>query len=386
MKKLFGTILILCLALSGFSQYAVYPCCFFREKKALKDGSFEIKEFTTDSILSFKGRLASDDPFIRHGRFYFYAGMGRLAATGMYNQDIPYGNWIYFDDNNDTLMLLNYDKVWDYLQNDAQDYFVDPAVIKSLSNKDKEHMNPNGIFNLVEKMPTFNGGDPKVEFRKFVESNLIYPIYAAVKGESSWVHVSFVIDSKGMIRNPVIAYPAISDLNIEAMRILAESPPWEPGYQNNLPVNTACSWDFNFSENSSLAYKPKVEKPLYEEETFTGDRDVYFVVEDMPTFNNGDPAIEFRKFIAQNLTYPTEAAENSKQGRVILQFEINSEGNVCNPSIVVSVDPLLDAEALRVVMLSPKWKPGYQRGKPVSVLYTFPINFVLPNLNINKNF
>jgi len=107
------------------------------------------------------------------------------------------------------------------------------------------------------------------------------------------------------------------------------------------------------------------------------EEEVFYIVEDMPTFNGGDPATEFRKYIAQNLRYPEIAAENGISGRVIVQFAVNKTGTVVDATIVRSIDPALDKEAIRVVMSSPKWTPGKQRGKAVKVLFTFPINFVL---------
>jgi len=107
------------------------------------------------------------------------------------------------------------------------------------------------------------------------------------------------------------------------------------------------------------------------------EEEVFYIVEDMPTFNGGDPATEFRKYIAQNLRYPEIAAENGISGRVIVQFAVNKVGTVVDAVVVRKVDPALDKEAIRVVMTSPKWAPGKQRGKAVKVLFTFPINFVL---------
>jgi len=107
------------------------------------------------------------------------------------------------------------------------------------------------------------------------------------------------------------------------------------------------------------------------------EEEVFYIVEDMPTFNGGDPATEFRKYIAQNLRYPEIAAENGISGRVIVQFAVNKVGTLVDGVVVRSVDPALDKEAIRVVMSSPKWVPGKQRGKAVKVLFTFPINFVL---------
>ena len=106
------------------------------------------------------------------------------------------------------------------------------------------------------------------------------------------------------------------------------------------------------------------------------DGEVFFIVEEMPTFNGGDPAIEFRKFIAENLRYPESAAEAGIEGRVIVQFRVSKDGEVVDAVVVRGVSPELDQEAVRVTMSSPKWTPGKQRDKAVDVLFTFPINFV----------
>jgi len=103
----------------------------------------------------------------------------------------------------------------------------------------------------------------------------------------------------------------------------------------------------------------------------------FYIVESMPQFNGGDPIIEFRYYIMQNLRYPDAAAERGKSGRVIIQFAIDREGRLVEPKIIGSAGPLLDQEAIRVVNSSPLWTPGTQRGKTVKVLFTFPVNFVL---------
>ena len=106
------------------------------------------------------------------------------------------------------------------------------------------------------------------------------------------------------------------------------------------------------------------------------EEEVFFIVEDMPSFQ-GKGQEGFREWIAQNLRYPEIAAENGISGKVYIQFAVNSKGEVVDAVIVRGVDPALDKEAVRVVMSAPRWEPGKQRGKPVKVQFTFPINFVL---------
>jgi len=135
--------------------------------------------------------------------------------------------------------------------------------------------------------------------------------------------------------------------------------------------------DFDFDMEATTDTEYDFTNMMGDDDEEIDEEEVFYIVEDMPTFNGGDPATEFRKYIAQNLQYPEIAAENGVSGRVIVQFAVNRVGKVVDARIVRSVDSALDKEAVRVVMSSPKWTPGKQRGKAVKVLFTFPINFVL---------
>ena len=135
--------------------------------------------------------------------------------------------------------------------------------------------------------------------------------------------------------------------------------------------------DFDFDMEATEDTEYDFTSMMGDDDEEIEEEEVFYIVEDMPTFNGGDPATEFRKYIAQNLRYPEIAAENGISGRVIVQFAVNKVGTVVDAVVVRSVDPALDKEAARVVMSSPKWAPGKQRGKAVKVLFTFPINFVL---------
>lgn len=105
------------------------------------------------------------------------------------------------------------------------------------------------------------------------------------------------------------------------------------------------------------------------------EKKVYEMVEQMPAFPGGNQAL--MKYIADNLKYPTVAMENGVQGRVICQFVVNEEGKVENVRVVRSLDPNCDKEAIRVISSLPRWIPGKQNGRAVSVYYTVPIVFKL---------
>ena len=103
--------------------------------------------------------------------------------------------------------------------------------------------------------------------------------------------------------------------------------------------------------------------------------EVFRVVEEMPEFVGGMG--ECMKYLAKNIKYPTEAIEKGIQGRVIVQMVVTKEGYIADTKIARGIDPLLDAEALRVVSSMPKWKPGKQKGEAVNVMYTLPVMFRL---------
>ena len=98
-----------------------------------------------------------------------------------------------------------------------------------------------------------------------------------------------------------------------------------------------------------------------------------------PGFNGGD-ANEFSKYVAQNVVYPESCRQSKIEGRVTLEFTVTETGKVGDIRILRSVNSDLDREAVRVVAQSPTWTPGRdENGKVVSVKYTFPVIFKLPD-------
>ena len=102
---------------------------------------------------------------------------------------------------------------------------------------------------------------------------------------------------------------------------------------------------------------------------------VYDIPETMPYFPGGQ--VLMLKYLADNIKYPASAVKAKKQGRVIVTFIVQKDGSVTHAKIAKSIDPELDAEALRVVKGMPKWTPGTQNGKPVNVKYSVPVKFSL---------
>ncbi|MGQ1947767.1 TonB family protein [Geofilum sp. OHC36d9] len=101
----------------------------------------------------------------------------------------------------------------------------------------------------------------------------------------------------------------------------------------------------------------------------------FMIVEEMPEFPGGNEAL--KEYLAETINYPEEAIANDIEGKVYVQFVIDENGNTKDTKLLRSPNLLLGEEALRVIREMPAWTPGYQRGVPVRVNYTVPINFVL---------
>ena len=103
---------------------------------------------------------------------------------------------------------------------------------------------------------------------------------------------------------------------------------------------------------------------------------IYRSAEQMPRFPGGEAAL--MKYIKSHIQYPAEALKNKIEGNVILQFVVQKTGKIGEVKVVRSLDKELDKEAVRVIKSLPKFTPGRQNGKAVSVWYTLPVTFTLP--------
>lgn len=149
-----------------------------------------------------------------------------------------------------------------------------------------------------------------------------------------------------------------------------------PAFALLVAGNISCSQDASQTEDA----KEEVVAPVSPEAKeapadSTAKEEVFMVAEQMPEFPGGMK--EMLKFLQENVKYPENAMKNNVQGRVIVQFVVEKDGTPTEFKVARSVDPDLDAEALRVLQTMPKWKPGMQRGEVVRVKFTVPVSFKL---------
>ncbi len=240
----------------------------------------------------------------------------------------------------------------------ANEATVSNAMVTATDVSSKSREMDEQVFTVVEKMPSFPGGD--AELLKYIATNIKYPKESQDNGEQGRVICSFIVGRDGSVNNPEVLRGVTPLLNEEAVRVINTMPRWNPGMQRGKAVAVKYTVPITF----------RLKSPVEEtkEETLT-------VVDVMPQYPGGDH--ELLKFIAQSIKYPMEAQEAGMQGRVICSFVVDKKGNIVEPKVIRGIDPSLDAEALRVIGMMPRWTPGRQDGKAVRVLYTVPITFRL---------
>jgi protein TonB len=145
----------------------------------------------------------------------------------------------------------------------------------------------------------------------------------------------------------------------------------EKNYKGGNLDGERLAYGSNGKPESTEVYKDGVK----EKTDSTANEKIFSIVKIMPEFPGGEQAMF--KFLSKNVKYPQKARRKGTSGKVYITFVIDTTGSVNYVKAIKGVSPEIDAEAVRVVKLMPKWKPGYQNGRPVSVYCNLPINFSL---------
>jgi len=237
-------IAFLTISLQGISQdgYSANSDVFI---KRLNTDIYSITKIRNDGLILYSGFLKSKKPLIKSGIFSFYSSSGHLTAVGRYDNNILIGEWIYYDTKTDSTGMTVYDtpRIVDY--DKVHTYMIKERLVKSP---------PVKTFDI---RPTYNGGDYRIEFKKYINENLIYPAHPKYEGTEGQVEIQFGIDEKGEVRHPIVfryshntfdiaSRSKQNDFVIEALRLIIEAPDWGPGIHNNKAVNTVIDWLIDF--------------------------------------------------------------------------------------------------------------------------------------------
>jgi TonB family protein len=177
-------------------------------------------------------------------------------------------------------------------------------------------------------------------------------------------------------RSPLVNYLSCTNLKKRVIMMTKNQTPAR-GKLRYLPALLLCGVLFtSFSLRENVVLVAPEQAPQVTRDT-TDDDVVYEVVTTSPEFPGGFRAL--MSHLRTAIRYPAEAEKKGLKGKVFVQFIVGKDGTIRDAKLLRSIDPLLDEEALRVVKAMPKWIPGQDKGKPVSVRFTLPISFTLQN-------
>jgi len=215
-----------------------------------------------------------------------------------------------------------------------------------------------------EDYPTFKGGNSLL-YAKWIIDQVKYPAEAALKGICGHVTVTYTISADGSVRRMIPAWGSDSLLAAPVVKVMQSSPKWDPA------KNPEAREDYY----SEVIVRFELPDKVTQDDTFSS-------VEDMPQYPGGDVAL--RNYIKLHIRYPEVAKTKKIEGTVIVRFIVRVDGNAEEASVIKSIHPLLDAEAVRVVSTVSGWKAGMQEGKPVNVYSIVPVTFSLPETELSK--
>jgi len=240
-------------------------------------------------------------------------------------------------------------------------------------------------FVVVEVMPMFPGGDSAL--LAYLSLNTKYPETAKANNIQGRVIIRFCVTETGGVDLISVLKGVDPEIDKEAIRVVSTLPTFKPGKQGgkDVPVWYMVPISFGLSDKSLMPPPPPPPPPAtevviidgikVEKEKGDGSSEPFVIVEEMPMFPGGDPAM--LDYISNNVVYPGYAKANNISGKVILRFCVTEKGNVERATVLRGVHPSLDEEALRVVNTLPAFKPGKQKGKEVPVWYMVPVTFTL---------
>ena len=290
-----------------------------------------------------------DEKFL-NGEFVMWHPNGQISFLGNYKNNLKDGHFESFDSSGKSERKGIYQKG---KLTDGE------PVIQEL------------IFGTPEVTARFKDNDSNINELFRTKTDDLEGIKQLQESVKWYVDVTFTIDKTGQITALEIKDQE-DTLNQQVIKSVFNEKfeGFEPALIEGIPVKSYLTKLFSISKKGLQLFSP-----YNNSEIDSISKSAINQAEEMPEFPGGDKGL--RQFLFQTVRYPSEALEKKIQGKVFVSFVILEDGKVTNAFITKKVHPLLDAEAIRVVQLLPKWKAGRQDGKNVRVCYTLPINFVL---------
>lgn len=259
------------------------------------------------------------------------------------------------------MLVMCFSVTWSQVNTKKQRVNVAPgaSVIKKVYE-----MTDEGVV-----MPKFPGGVDSL--MNYFRTSLKYPLEAEKKGIEGRVLCSFVVSEDGSISDIETTKGVDMLLDNEAERVIRAMPNWTPGTKDGFPIKVHYTLPVNFRLN-----KKTVNRDSLKVAKTTEKQQKEVIENETPaSFPGGVNAL--LTYLMTNLKYPAASKQANVQGRVVCEFIVNADGSISDIRVVKSVNPQLDAEAVRVIKEMPKWEPAHRGDTPIRMRYTLPVTFKL---------
>jgi len=217
----------------------------------------------------------------------------------------------------------------------------------------------------VDEMPVFPGGD--AELLRFISVNTRYPKEAKDQNIQGRVITRFKVNADGTVSDASILKGVNTYLDAEALKVVSTIPKFTPGKLNGVAVPVWYMVPISFTLTGDPVTRPSRFEVM-------GTDTIYTSTKTMPSFTGGSEAL--KKFKEDNVKFPPEVKSLGIEGMVMVRFIVEKDGSVTNIKVMNGVSPTLDAEAIRVTKMMPKWQPGMEKGKPVKFLWMTNYDFL----------
>ncbi|WP_204378298.1 energy transducer TonB [Hymenobacter lapidarius] len=236
------------------------------------------------------------------------------------------------------------------------------------------------VYDSVAQPAVPLGGTER--YAQFLAANQRYPAGAMQKGIQGTVKVSFIVEKTGTVNEVKVDAPVSPELDAEAIRLIKSGPKWTPAKHRNQVVRQRIYVPVSFvmSPGSEVVTTGAKERPIT-----TSAADIAasanpnrpaVVAPDHPTRPVGGTAAFF-EWIEKNQKYPLLARQRKIQGKVLVEFVVQTDGSLTDARVVKKMGSGLDEEALRLIKAAPKWEPASYQGKPLKQKMILPVLFQL---------
>lgn len=230
----------------------------------------------------------------------------------------------------------------------------------TLSN-DNNTTEKDSVYEMTEEPAEYPGG--LQAGMQFLAQNIKYPPEVMKLGIQGRVVAQMIIRSNGKVSDVKIIRSLHPDLDKEVVRVLETMPLWIPGKKDGKAVNTQITIPVKFNSGPPASQNAEQE---------TNDN-ICESPDTLPEFTGGIKKLN--KYLQEHIIHWKNTQTQDEKSRVITTFIIREDGSISDIKVIQAGSPALTAEAYRIISQMPKWKPGQQGGKPVSVRVTLPINF-----------